>query len=332
MQNAKRSTAPCSVAVLLFPGFSNLCLANAIEPLRAANALDRRERYRWRFVGIEGGVIASSSGLPVQLAAKLADDPGADMLLIMPSYDHERLATPICLRALQAARRRFHLLVGMDTGSWLAAAAGLLDDRVATIHWDVMDAFAERFPAVGVVGDRFVVDGDYASCGGAMTTLELMLHLIERQQSPMLSLEVAALFMHGERDPSLDPMQRLREDQMVGAAAALMRRHLERPLSIGDAAARLGVSQRALEAHFRDAIGVTPRAVYQRIRLAEARRLVEQTRLSIAEIADRCGYADAAAMTRAFKAAYGAPPRRVRQTSQRSGLAAPSPAAETPFW
>lgn len=315
MQNTKISTGDASVAVLLFPGFSNLCLANAIEPLRAANALDRRAHYTWRFVGIEGGVIESSSGLPVQLASTLAYDPGGDFLLIMPSYGHERLATPACLRALQAARRRFGALVGLDTGSWLAAAAGLLDHRRATIHWDVLDAFAERFPAVDVVRDRFVIDGDYASCGGATTTLELMLDLIERRQGPMLRLEVAALFMHGERDPRPDPMERFGKDRVVGAAAALMRRHLEKPLTIGQTAAQLGMSQRALEQHFRRAIGVAPGEVYRRIRLADARRLIEQTGLSVAEIAHRCGYADATALTRAFKSAYGAPPSALRRES-----------------
>lgn len=311
MQKSKQR----SVAVLLFPQFSNFCLANAVEPLRAANQLSRRGLYRWRYLGIDGSALASSSGLPVQPEARLADDPGGDLLLVMPSYGYEEHGTPACLRALRAASGRFRMLAGMDTGSWLIAAAGLLDGHRATVHWDVLSRFAERFPAVDVVEDRFVIGPDRASCGGATTALDLMLALIERDHGAMLSLEVAALFMHGERDPRLDPAIRLPSDRITRAAAALMRRHLEQPMAIAEIASRLEMGQRALELHFRRQTGLTPGRVYRSIRLAEARRLTEETRLGVAEIAARCGYGDATAMTRAFKAEFGMPPTALRRGS-----------------
>jgi AraC family carnitine catabolism transcriptional activator len=49
MPKDARPSTPELVVPLLFPGFSNLCLANAVEPLRAANTLARRPLYRWRF-------------------------------------------------------------------------------------------------------------------------------------------------------------------------------------------------------------------------------------------------------------------------------------------
>lgn len=313
MQNAQKSPYERAACVVLFPEFSNLCLANAVEPMRAANRLARRDLYRWRFVAIEPALLTSSSGLAVQVGERLADAAGGDVLFVMPSYGYRAFATPAAMRALRAARKRFDRVVGLDTGSWLLAAAGLLDGRRATIHWDEYAAFSEAFPEVRVVDERFVIDGDVASCGGATTTLELLLDLIERDHGRSLALEVAALFMHGERDPYLDPALRLSDDRVVRAAAALMRRHLEAPLRIADVADRLGMTRRALEARFKSSGGDPPAHLYKSIRLTEAKRLIEQTTLSVAEIANRCGYQDPSAMTRAYKALFGAPPSTRRK-------------------
>lgn len=60
------------VCVLLFPRFSNHCLANAIEPFRATNVLLTREAYRWRFVTLDGEAVVSSSGLAGDAAGPAA--------------------------------------------------------------------------------------------------------------------------------------------------------------------------------------------------------------------------------------------------------------------
>ena len=303
--------------MLLFDGFSNLCLANAVEPLRAANTLSRRALYDWRFVAMSAASVISSSGLPVQPTPLTAEARGR-YLFVMPSYDFEQWDSGQNRRKLRAAAGRFDTLVGLDTGSWLLAAAGLLDGYRATSHWDVLSRFSETFPEVLATEDRFVIDRDRATCGGATTTLELMLALIEQHHGATLALEVAALFMYGERAPSLDPLHHLPDHATIRAAAALMRRNLEPTLPITEIAARLGTSQRMLEHVFRKQLGQSAAQLYRRIRLAEARRRVEQTRESVAEIASRSGYADPTAMTRAFKAEFGETPAAIRRELRQS--------------
>ncbi len=306
------------VAVLLFPSFSNLCLANAVEPLRGANTLSRKPLYRWQFVGMDGGPLHSSSGLPVTPELRLSELPSADYLLVMPSYGHRGLATPDTLRALRSAARRCHAVAGLDTGSLLLAAAGLLDGYAATSHWDVLTEFEEGFPEVQVLRDRTVIDRDRLSCGGATTTLELMLELIARHHGPKLSLDVSALFMHGERPEAGPHLPGLTRDRVLRAAAALMRRHLEQPLPIPELARRLGISQRGLEMRCRAAAGPAPQGVYTAIRMSEAWRLVQDSPLSVTEIAGRVGYADASAMTRRFRIEFGAPPQEIRRQQSRA--------------
>ncbi len=302
--------------MLLFDGFSALCLANAVEPLRAANTLARRTLYDWQFLGLGAETVTSSSGLPVQPTRLGAEHKGR-YLFVMPSYGHDAYLRADTYRRLRSAAIRFETLVGLDTGSWLLAAAGLLDGYRATSHWDVLDGFAERFPEVDVVEDRIVFDRDRASCGGATTTLELMLALIERHHGATLALDVAALFMFGER-PFEEMRHRLSTpSEQVRAAAALMRRHIEEPVPIAWIAEGVGLSQRGLEHAFQREIGQTPRQLYRSIRMTDARRRLEQSGQSIAEIAGRCGYQDAAAMTRAFKAEFGQTPSAVRKAARR---------------
>ncbi|MEM7022714.1 MAG: GlxA family transcriptional regulator [Pseudomonadota bacterium] len=314
MQISPKEAATKTIGVLLFDRFSNHCLANAVEPLRAANTLAGRELYRWHHVSVEGELVVSSSGLPVQPEMTLAAHPGGDLLFVMPSYGCREHSTPPVLQALRAAGQRFGAIAGLDTGAWPMAAAGLLDGRCATIHWDVLADLAEQFPEVEVVEDRYVIDGDRMTCGGVTTTFELALALIQMHHGPDLRLEVAALFMYGERSPLQEFSHVGRRDTLIHAAVAVMRRHIEVPLTIPEVCKELNLSQKALENLFRREMGLTPRAAYGLLRLREARRLVEDTRLSIAEINNRSGYTDASAMTRAFKSAFGYPPSHLRRT------------------
>lgn len=301
-----------TVAVLLFDNFSNHCLANAVEPMRAANTLARQPLFRWQFLGLDGQSLTSSSGLPVAPEMALRDHPGGDLLMILPSYDFKRHANPQTFRSLRAARKRFKTLVGLDMGSWLLAGAGLLENRTATVHWDELDHFAETFPEVDASPKRTVLDGDVYSCGGGITALELMLDIIALHHGAMLRLEVAALFMHGERPSPTDLPPRLNETTASEAAVALMRRNIEAPLPIEAIAKRLNLSPRALERHFAKALGQSPTQTYRALRLNAARRLVEQTTLSVAEIATRCGYENPSALTRAFKSEFDTTPRKIR--------------------
>ncbi len=317
MRNWQKSTRGArKIGVLLFDRFSNHCLANAIEPLRAANGFLGRAAYDWQFMTVDGAGVTSSSGLPVVAQRALGQSAG-DVLLVISSYGFRDIATAPNLRALRAAAGRFAVVAGLDTGSWLMAAAGLLDGQAATIHWDELDRFRETFPEVRARRVRIVKRGARWSCGGAMTAFELAGRMIGDDHGEALRLEVGALFMAGDAGfagavPAGGEGAPRAASRSVAAALALMRDHLEDPLTVPQVAQAVGLRQRPLEERFRRELGAGPQQVYRRIRLEAARRFVEQTDLRIAEIALRCGYRDASAMTRAFRAEFGTPPRMLR--------------------
>ncbi|WP_050603920.1 GlxA family transcriptional regulator [Ruegeria sp. 6PALISEP08] len=296
--------------ILLFDGFSNHCLANMVEPLRAANNMSRQALYAWRFCSLDGAPVHSSSGLSVTPDGAIKDQNG-DVLVVMPSYGFLKLDTRATARAILAASKRHRQVAGLDTGSWLLARAGLLDERRATIHWDEISRFEESFPAVDTVRERYVMDGNRLTCSGAMAAFDLASALIRHDHGPLLSMEVAHLLMsRNGRDPYALPLKS--EDTVVNRALGVMQANIEAPLSIAQVARRIGCSQKRIETRVRTELKTTPQALYRRLRLTLARNLAENTEQSIAEIAGRCGYENASAMTRAFKAEFGQTPTAFR--------------------
>ncbi len=299
---------------LLFDGFSNHCLANMVEPLRAANTLARQQLYGWKFFSPDGQPVQSSSGLLVSPHNALGNETG-EVLVVMPSYGYMALSTEVIAKSLRAAVRRHKKLAGLDTGSWLLARAGLLDNCRATIHWDELSRFEEAFPNVEAVQARFVIDGNLLTCSGAMAAFDLAAALIRADHGPLLSMEVAHLLMN--RDAAVQysvPLQS--RDTVVNRVLTLMQNNIETPLSIQLIAKTIGCSQKKVETRVRAAMQMTPQALYRRLRLNLARKLAGETDQSIAEIASRCGYDDASAMTRAFRSEFGQTPSAFRNEAR----------------
>jgi transcriptional regulator GlxA family with amidase domain len=300
------SRVPTQISILLFDRFSNHCLANVLEPLRAANDLSSQQVFEWNIVVLGGQRVRSSSGLRLEADAQLADMRG-DILMVMPSYGFLTHANVTSSRALRAAARRFDILAGLDTGSWLLAEAGLLDDYRVTIHWDELDRFSERFSDIDVQKEAVIYDRDRITCGGASTAFALAMQMIEKHHGAALRLRVEHLFSGAYAQ------QPVRRGGIAARAVDLMRAHIEEPLPIAQLAQQLGRSQKHLEQQMLARLGAAPQVIYRRIRLERARQLSLDTTISVAEISVRCGYQDASAMTRAFRSEYGTTPQALRR-------------------
>ncbi len=309
MQSWSKTNAQNSqIGILLFDQFSNHCLANVMEPFRAANTFLRRQAFEWHIVTLDDSPVRSSSGLPVMPTARLSDQFAGDILFVVSSYDFRSLMTTKCLQTLRTGARRYKRLAALDTGSWLVAAAGLLENRKATIHYDEIDAFAERFPEIQVRRKRWVNDDGVITCGGAMASFELVLDLIAELHGTGLALEIAQLFMveHATFGQSIPPVSK---DRRVDKCLLSMEANIEQPLSIPELARLSNCRQRDMEQRFVRALGTTPDVVYRRLRLNAAKKLLEANIMPVSEIAVRCGYSNASAFSRAFRREFGVAPR-----------------------
>jgi len=102
--------------------------------------------------------------------------------------------------------------------------------------------------------------------------------------------------------------------QTVAKAVELIRRDYPLSLRMSDVANKCGQSLRQLQRHFQSAFGTTPQEFLLRTRILSATKLLEETRLSMAEISAKCGFTDVSAFTQQFRLRTGQTPAFYRQS------------------
>lgn len=300
--------SPFHLTFVLFDGFSNMVLASAIEPLRAARDLSGRRVFSWQTAAMSGAPAISSSRLSIGVDLALAAIGATDALVLIAGYgarDHMRRET---LQAILMKARGLPLVAGLDGGAWLLAGAGLLTGRRATTHWMEVDALAEAFPEVEVVAHPFVTDGNVVTCGGAQGVLAWSLDLIGRRTDEALRHDVGNMFGLIEPQPVAVLPATMTDRALPPAmqrAVLAMRQTAEAPLPLARIAERAAVSERTLDRLFRAHLGVAAGGYYRQIRLSHARALGQERSLTLEEIAARTGFASASTLARAYRAHFG---------------------------
>jgi transcriptional regulator GlxA family with amidase domain len=308
------------IEVLVLPDTTLILVAAVIEPLRAANRVLGRAQFGWVLTTPDGAPAPTRSGIPIPAARPFDPLASSVPLVVAGSYDIAAHMTPGLVRRLGRAGRARPMIGGVEAGAWVVARAGLLIRRRATTHWEDLEDFATAFPDINVVPQRFVLDGNRFTSGGAGPTLDLMLELIRVRLGYPLSLEVAKLFTYEQSErvdqaPALT-LARPREPHLARAMEA-MEAHLDEPWPITRIARAAGVSARHLQTLFRSNLGASPYGHYQALRLNRARRLLIETRMPALEIAELTGFTSPASFTRAYRRQHGESPRETRGMARR---------------
>lgn len=309
---------PLDVTFLVLPGASIMCVASAIDPLRAANRIAGEQLYRWTIVSPDGTDPITTSGLPVAVSAKFDPNARHEVLIIIAGFGTAPYAKGPFIAGLGKATRRARAVGGIEAGTWLLGHAGLLEGRKSTTHFEDMEDFRTAFPAANVRPERYVIDGPVLTCGGASPAFDLMLHLIRSRQGAAMAMNVASVFLYDQPQAAtaVQPLVSVgdlhRKDPRVASAIRLMESHIDAPLTIAAIAKRVSITPRTLEIIFTKLLGETPGHYYLGLRLAAARKMVTDTRLPMTEIANRAGFSSAAVFSRAFKSRYKQAPSALR--------------------
>ena len=316
---ASKSAGPVTVGFLLIPNFSMLAFASAIEPLRAANRMSGTELFSW--------VISSPSGQPTEASngVVINVDGNPDVLLncwlvfVCAGLDVKSYSDKDSLNVIRRLDRNGAIIGAICTGTYLMAAAGLLEGRRCTIHWENIDGLAEEFPLLEITNELFEIDDTRVTCSGGTASLDMILYLIGQVHGQSLAAQVSDQFIHDRiRDPSDRQRMELRSRLGVShpkllAVVALMEQGLEEPLSQTELAMKASLSTRQLERLFRKYLSTTPTRYYLNLRLARARHLLRQTSMSILSIALACGFVSASHFSKCYREVYGRTPRAERQ-------------------
>lgn len=279
--------------------------------------------FAQRVLSIDGEPVRSGAGRPIAVDGSLARARiHSDDVLVLAglSATTERgierlLAREDVMRtaaALQRAAAKGARIGASCSATFVLAASGLLDGREATTTWWLSAAFARRFAAVSVCAQRMVIESEGVhTAGSAFAHADLMLALVARVGSSTLAQTVARYLVLDARPTQARYMalEHVRtQDPSLRAVERFITDNVHRQVSLDELARAAALSPRTLSRRVRAALGMTPLALVQRVRMQHAAHLLESTRASVESVAERVGYADAAAFRRVFRKVLGEAP------------------------
>jgi transcriptional regulator GlxA family with amidase domain len=267
--------------------------------------------------------IASSCGIVVQPDERPGDPARFDYLVVVGGLvDEIENLHPETVRFLERGAAAGVPLVGVCTGTFALHRAGLMRGYRACVSWFHHEDFLERFDGLEPVSDQiFVVDRDRLTCSGGVSSAHLAAFIVERhlgraRAAKSLHIMIIDEAMAAEEPQPGMPLALATNDALVRKALLMMQQSIEAPLSIARLAARLGVSRRKLERHFRAALAMSPLEADRLIRVEQAKHLLRTTRRSATRIAADTGFADLPHLIRVFRAAEGTTPEAFRRAGQ----------------
>lgn len=299
-------------------------VAGPWEVLGHANDLLGREAYALQAFGPTSGLTPTRYGLTLSgvqpLPDRFATPP--DTLIVAGGSPADPLPTDHAPVApwLRKHHPRIGRLASICTGAFTLAAAGILDGRRATTHWMYLEALRTRHPKVRVVDEGiYVRDRGVWTSAGLTSGIDMMLALVEEDHGHALAMRVAkrmVLFLRRSGNQaqfsSALRTQELEPPQLRGLSAYVVE-HLNESLSVERIAAQVGMSPRTLSRWCRRHLGKSPAEFVRDLRLAEARRLLEETSLPLKELAGRTGLGDQSTLWRVFVQDLGVTPAEYRQ-------------------
>lgn len=305
------------VAVLALPGVLPLDLAIP------AQAFGTDPHYRVT-------VCADPSAGPVHSGGFTVDAPaGLEALrdahtVVVPGYHPPDTPVPAAaLDALRDAHARGTRLVSICTGAFALAAAGLLDGRAATTHWQQADLLRRLYPRIDVrPNDLYVDDGDILTSAGVTAGIDLCLHIIRKDHGAAAANTRARALVAPPHRPGgqaqfVERFRPAAHGDDLAAIRAWMVDNLAHRLTVDELARRAHMSRRTFIRRFRQETHTSPGAWLTAVRIDRARELLETTTSPVELIARDSGLGSPAAFRAAFQRHVGTSPANYRTTFRR---------------
>lgn len=324
---AAAAVAPkIKVAFVLTPRFTLTAFAGFVDVLRlAADEGDRSRQVQcqWTVLGQPGEAIVSSSGAEVRAWEPLERPERFDYIAVVGGLLHDgQKVSPAVYAFLKSAAKAGVPLVGLCTGSFVLARAGLLNGYVTCVSWFHREDFTREFPRLRLVTNQmYMIDRDRMTCAGGTSVVHLAAHLIEKHCGRAFANKSLRILLEDQPLPSNTPQPeaevgRKAQDWYVRRAMLLLEQKLSQAEPINEVVSALGIGIRQLERRFYADVGMTMREYRAQLRLARAKWMIENTDLSLTDIGLECGFGGCSHFSRAFSARFRVRPSAVRRSSQ----------------
>jgi transcriptional regulator GlxA family with amidase domain len=299
--------------------------------------IDRQEHggptFDFHVVAADPGPISTKLGFDVVVKEGLDFAYEADLVAVPASL----VGSPADERVLDVIRdavARGAWVLSVCSGAFTLGYAGVLEGRRATTHWMYTDKMAELFPQTEVDPDvLFVQDGKVVTGAGTAAGIDAALHIVRTELGASAANVVARrMVVPPQRDGGQSqfiqtPVPECHSDSFAKVTEWMLE-HLDHELTVDLLARKALMSPRTFARRFRAETGTTPNAWLNRQRLLRAQQLLEETSLTLEEIARETGFGAAAVMRHHFLKVLQTTPTQyrrlfgVRQTTERESAVA----------
>lgn len=312
-----KSASRRPIVFMLFEGVQLLDISGPAEVFSLAANFCPASGYELHFIAPSETPVRSSVSLSLA-GSPPARTPRSIHTLVVPGAPMQRIDAVLRDRKLLAwldkAARRAVRTASVCTGAFLIARIGLLDGRRAATHWSVAERLALAAP--GAVVDRnalFIEDGPVWSSAGVSTGIDLALAIVSRDLGPDIALKVAReLVVHlartGGQSQFSAPLElQARAGSGLTDLVAWLYDRLHLAVTVEDMAGAMAMTERSLHRRCAEHLGLSPARLLTELRLERARMLLAEM-MPLAAVAQLTGFSDAAALSKAFRKRFGAPP------------------------
>ena len=223
------------------------------------------------------------------------------------------------LAVLHAAERAGATFLSLCTGSFVLGAAGLLDGRRCTTHWMYAEEMQRRFPRA-LLDPRalFVEDGPVVTSAGTAAGIDASLHLVRRELGTAIATKIARRMVvppqrdGGQQQFVESPIPECSADSLA-PLLAWVSANLAEPHTASTLASKALMSERTFARRFVAETGTTPHRWLTQQRILAARSLLEESGVSIEQVASRVGFNSAVVLRDHFRREIGISPNDYRR-------------------
>ena len=210
-------------------------------------------------------------------------------------------------------------VVSLCIGAFILAGTGLLNGKSCTTHWLAADEFKSMYPDVKLLPHKIITDeGGIYSSGGAYSSLNLILYLVEKYAGRQMALLSAKIFEIEIDRNSQAPFvifhgQKEHTDQPIRKAQEFIEQNFAEKITVDQLALMFSIGRRNLERRFKKATSNTVIEYIQRVKMEVAKMSLESSRENVNEVMFKVGYSDTKAFRTIFKKVTGLSPVQYRQ-------------------
>ncbi|MFT8612027.1 MAG: GlxA family transcriptional regulator [Gluconobacter oxydans] len=311
------------IGILLYPDFQILDATGPIAAFEIAGRMADRA-YVLTILSRDGGLVRSSSGVALETTAARQAAPLDTLIVAGGDGSRHAMRCPELRAFLQPQAPPARRVCSVCSGAFLLAAAGLLEGRRTTTHWERAEELARLFPTIRVDPDAIhIQDGSVWTSAGISAGIDLVLALIAGDLGEAVARRVAQQMVVFYRRPGGQSQFSALLDMSDGEGRIAeilgwIRSHLAERLTVEALAEQASMSPRNFSRAFRLSVGMSPARAVERLRLEAARERVEHSMTPIEMVAVATGFRDPERMRRAFLRVFGLPPQAMRRNAARS--------------